>query len=295
MSKRRGYAKVASLNGSPVLIHWTFPVGGLAVAISSHQDKSQWLYYCLAYTSLILVHELGHFLAARWFQLKVYAIEIAGYGGLCRIDRPKEVYQGVVVYSAGVLAQLMIFLLTLIFIQLFEYPISALGHAIVTTFTYVNVILILFNLIPHSRALGPMSDGYVLWKLFLHKYRGQPHPLPPVTVASAEESPVFPPETHLLTKPGFQPLVFVHGIEILNDKTTPMEFVVNILQRHLNINRNEAILKMLDIHNKGGMLFALPTLEDAQQVADAITAESRSAGHVFVCRAVSSPEVYSNG
>jgi ATP-dependent Clp protease adapter protein ClpS len=95
---------------------------------------------------------------------------------------------------------------------------------------------------------------------------------------------VFSPETLLLEKPGFRPPDFVHGIEMSNDRTTPMEFVVSVLTKHLGVSRDEAIVKMVEIHNTGGMLIALPSEQRAKAVADAVSQESRSSGHSFVCR-----------
>jgi len=95
---------------------------------------------------------------------------------------------------------------------------------------------------------------------------------------------VFPPETRLLSKPGFRPDGFVCGIEVLNDQTTPMEFVVSVLSRHLEISRGEAIVKMLEIHNTGGLLIPFPSPQKARSAADAMAAEARAAGHSFVCR-----------
>jgi len=284
MSKSKGYIKIATIGGSPVLVHWSFPAGGLLVSIYGHMDPRLWVYYCLTYTILILAHEGGHFIAARFFRLKVFAVEIAGTGGLCRIERPQRISHCALVYSAGLIAQIIVFLLTQLRLQVFGAPESAFEQAVVNTFTFVNLFLFVTNLIPHLGERGLQSDGYVLWKLWLHVYKGHPHPCPPLIATPADQTPVFPPDTRLISKPGFKPAGFLHGIEILNDNTTPMEFVVSTLTRHLELSREEAVVKMLDIHNTGGVLIALPTVEKAQSIADAITTDARSAGHSFVCR-----------
>jgi hypothetical protein len=41
---------------------------------------------------------------------------------------------------------------------------------------------------------------------------------------------------------------------------------------------------MLEIHNTGGVLIALPTAQEALQIAEAVSAEARAAGHRFTCR-----------
>jgi ATP-dependent Clp protease adapter protein ClpS len=116
------------------------------------------------------------------------------------------------------------------------------------------------------------------------KQAGHPHPYPPLVPASADQSPIFSQETRLLERPGFRPPGYVHGIEILTDRSTPMEFVVMALMTHLRLTKDQGIVRMLDIHNTGGMLIALPSVKEVQRIADAVSAEGRASGHTFVCR-----------
>jgi len=98
--------------------------------------------------------------------------------------------------------------------------------------------------------------------------------------------PVFPPETSLLSLKGFTPAGFRCGIEILNDNTTPMEFVVSVLRNAFALSEADAIRTMLDIHRKGGVLLSQNTFGEAQRIADAITVEARANNHSLICRAV---------
>jgi ATP-dependent Clp protease adapter protein ClpS len=100
-------------------------------------------------------------------------------------------------------------------------------------------------------------------------------------------SQVFPPETSLLTIPKFVPHGFVHGVEILNDNTTPMEFVVSVLGVHLGLSEKDAIRTMLAIHEQGGVLLAMPLLVDAKRVTEAVSMEAAKHNHSLICRAVS--------
>lgn len=286
MDRRPGYFKLAQVSGTELLVHWSLPVGGAIVAASVHADPGQWGgYFCLAYFLLVVIHEAGHLLTALTLRLKVFTVEISGAGGLCRFERPHRVLHSVLVYIAGLLAQAVVFLVTLAYVNVFGSPATPFGGAVVFTFTVVNVFLFAINLIPHRSARsGLATDGAVLWRLFLHVFRGHPHPQPPLVAMSADQSPIFPPETSLLNQPGFRPPGFVHGIEILNDRTTPMEFVVTTLMTHLGLTQQQAIVKMLDIHNTGGMLIALPSAQEAQRTAAAISAQAHASGHSFVCR-----------
>jgi ATP-dependent Clp protease adapter protein ClpS len=101
-------------------------------------------------------------------------------------------------------------------------------------------------------------------------------------------SPVLPPETSLLNLPEFVPAGFAHGIELLNDNCTPMEFVTLVLASNLGLNLKEANRIMLEIHTRGGALLATSSLAEAQRIAAQISAEAARHGHPLMCRPVSS-------
>lgn len=97
---------------------------------------------------------------------------------------------------------------------------------------------------------------------------------------------VLPPGTSLLSIPEFVPANFRCGVEILNDNSTPMDFVVEILQAELKLPHAEAITAMLDIHKRGGRLFPTADSADARRIAETISATSSARGHSLLCRAV---------
>jgi ATP-dependent Clp protease adapter protein ClpS len=79
-----------------------------------------------------------------------------------------------------------------------------------------------------------------------------------------ESTVVFPAETALLSIPELVPAGFLHGVEILNDTTTTMQFVVDALKTHAEMSEVDAIRAMLEIHSKGGKLLATSTSERAR-------------------------------
>jgi ATP-dependent Clp protease adapter protein ClpS len=283
---RDGHLKLLSANGTPVFVHWSFPVGGLL--ISAYVGFNIWesVFFCLGYVLVIAIHEAGHAAAARQLGLKVFAIYISGAGGECRSESPQTVKGAFFLWSAGLLAQTALFLGTVFYMQIIGKPTSQLARCLVLSFTVVNVILIIINLVPEKSGSGLPTDGYVLWKLLIHVIANKPSPVP-----LASQQTVFPPDTRLLTIKELVPLGFLAGIEILNDKTTPMEFVVKTLMRHLDLDRDRAVSVMLAIHNKGGVLVPLPRLQRAKAVAAAIVADASASGHKLVCRAVDAQQV----
>lgn len=285
-SDRRGYAQIFKIWGIPVYMHWSLPYGGLLIAVYAGLDIRDIGYSCIGYVMLILIHEAGHAWAARFFRLKVFAVELSGVGGLCRLSCSQSVTQAAVIYSAGIVAQLLLLFMTLLFTKIFGDPISGFGKCIFAVFTTVNVILIVFNLIPGKvDSSGLSNDGAVLWSLFLHAAYGKP--LPEVIVLSSEKSPIFPREVSLLDVSQFVPDGFICGIEVLNDDKTPMQFVVKVLTGYLGMNQSQATKAMLYIHNHGGMIFKTESFERATEIATSISAEASSQGYPFICRAVS--------
>lgn len=106
-------------------------------------------------------------------------------------------------------------------------------------------------------------------------------------VVKPAPSVVLPTQTSLLTLPDFVPAGFKHGVEILNDNGTPMQFVVSALGTHLGLNYKDSVRTMLTIHSRGGALLAVPSMAEALRAAEAVTAEAAGHNYPLVCRAVS--------
>jgi ATP-dependent Clp protease adapter protein ClpS len=284
--RRTGYFRFLAVRGVPLFVHWSLPAGGLLISAFVGFDPYQALFFCLGYVLLVAIHEGGHVVAARSLGLEVYAVDISGAGGRCLFERPHRVRHSVFVYSAGLLAQVALLGFTLLYVKTFGLPASQWGRCLVISFTFVNAVMFVLNLIAQKALDGLDTDGLVLWKLFLHAFLGRPHPHPRLVVAQPDQAPVFAPGTQLLSMPALVPKGFSQGVEILNDRTTPMELVVTLLMRHLELDRDEAIAKMLSIHNNGGLLLPLPTAKLAEQVAAAMASDAEAQGHNLVCRAV---------
>jgi hypothetical protein len=105
IKERRGMLKVATIAGAPIFVHWTFGAGGLFMAGISGFRFPELFYYCLAFGALILLHEAGHFVAARCVGLKVLSVELSGTSGKCEVQAPRRVGDVLFVFSAGLALQ----------------------------------------------------------------------------------------------------------------------------------------------------------------------------------------------
>jgi len=119
----------------------------------------------------VVLHELGHSLAARSQGIKVNSITLFLFGGVASIDResktPGEAFQ---VAIAGPAVSLTLFGLFYALSQ--ALPPSSLGQNIVSDLAHINLVLALFNLIPGL----PLDGGQVLkaavWKLTGNRFQG---------------------------------------------------------------------------------------------------------------------------
>ncbi len=279
-------ARLATIAGVPVFVRRSFFLAGAFLALMAGTGLQGILGYCIAYAALFALHECGHAVVAHALGLRVYSVELSGIGGFCRVQTMRRTRDTWLVYSAGLGVQILLLLLTLAGVSIFGPPRSPWAVAVVTTFTWVNAMVFLLNLLPGRTQSGLHTDGSILWRLWRHVFKDEPHPLAEQHAAS----PVFDPSTRLLTIAGLRPEGLVSGIEMLNDDTTPMEFVVAMLQAHAGLAHDAAMAAAMQIHTRGGILLPLADRAHADAAADAIARDAHAQGHRLVCRAVTAVE-----
>ncbi|MBI5852072.1 MAG: ATP-dependent Clp protease adaptor ClpS [Planctomycetes bacterium] len=280
MKREPGTVQLFRIAGIPVFVHWSVLVCGALLYWFAKPEAQATGGLLVSYVALIAIHEAAHAFAATSVGLKVFSISISGVGGLCRFQTPTSYGPALLVSSAGLMIQLVLLISTIAALSIFGAPTSTFSSYFACGFTYVNGAMIVLNLIPAKRQRSHLgTDGFLLWTLSARAFRKQPFAWP-------DTSATFPPETNLGKLKGFKPEGFENGIEILNDNQTPMDFVVNTLAAHLKVPRDEAIKLMLTIHERGGLMIALPSHDEALAVADGISKDSAVNGHKLVCRAV---------
>lgn len=140
---------------------------------------SESIWFCTYIISLficVILHELGHALSARRYNVVTKDIIISPIGGLARLESiPKQPLQEFVIAIAGPLVNLVLAaILLLVSLVLFGKPLSYLfqefqmaesGSEFVRTLFAMNIVLFLFNLIPAF----PMDGGRILRSLLSFK------------------------------------------------------------------------------------------------------------------------------
>jgi Zn-dependent protease len=158
---------IATVFGVPVRLHFTFillAVFLLFIGVGGQQSGATTALYILALFASVLLHELGHSLAARRFGIRTLEIVMFPIGGVSRPERQPKAREEVWIALAGPTVNLLIAVGLLAWVatrqgfvaleQLREPTDANLAERIALG----NLMLWLFNLLPAY----PMDGGRVL-------------------------------------------------------------------------------------------------------------------------------------
>ena len=109
----------------------------------------------LVFTSLIVVHELGHYIMARTLRFKVLEIVIYPYGGITKIDDfiNRRIDEELLVAVFGVIIQYLFYL-----VIVYLYNKSLIREYVFNLYTIYNSRMIFFNLLP----IYPLDGGRIV-------------------------------------------------------------------------------------------------------------------------------------
>lgn len=75
----------------------------------------------------------------------------------------------------------------------------------------------------------------------------------------------------------------LYCVIMLNDDYTPMEFVVEVLEKYFDKDRTSATQIMLDIHTKGRAVCGVYSRDIAETKAYAVNSYARESEHPLLC------------
>ena len=162
--------KIGRVADIDLAVHWSFLVL-LAVVVFAAASAGMsvlgiaaQLAFVLAAFTCVVLHELGHALAARAVGIKTHGIVLLPIGGLAQLERiPRNPWHELFIALAGPAVNVLIVLLLLPLVgtrwglELLA-PVSTFGGALLGRMLAFNVVMILFNLLPAF----PMDGGRVL-------------------------------------------------------------------------------------------------------------------------------------
>ena len=176
----KGSFKLGSIAGIAVFIHWTFSILIAYIIVTNYRagqsvEQILWsLLFILSIFGAVFLHELGHALAAKKYNVKTKDITILPIGGVARLEKiPEKPKEELVVAIAGPLVNVALALVTAMFItfpeaneltDLVSEGITASNFFLL--FYTVNIWLALFNLIPAF----PMDGGRILRALLAMRF-----------------------------------------------------------------------------------------------------------------------------
>ena len=136
-------------------LHYSFLIMALGLVLTGHFSN------LIIFTSLILIHELGHVIMASAFKYKINKIIIYPYGGLTKFDNTinSNIIKDLVVSISGIFFQYIYFIIVYIL-----YSNGIVRDYIYNLFFLYHKSMLFFNLLP----IIPL-DGFKILNLFLSK------------------------------------------------------------------------------------------------------------------------------
>lgn len=176
----KGSIKIGKIAGIGIFIHWSFTLLIAFIIFSNYRagqnfEQIVWsIIFVLSIFLTVLLHELGHALAAKRYHIKTKDITLLPIGGLARLESlPEKPKEELVVAIAGPAVNMAIAIITALFITIpgAEDLTMQLSSGINSgnfflNFFVVNLWLALFNLIPAF----PMDGGRMLRAILSMKF-----------------------------------------------------------------------------------------------------------------------------
>ncbi len=165
-----GSWRIARVAGINIFVHWTFSILLAWIVIAYLWSGSTWLAAAegvaliIAIFGCVVLHELGHALTAQRFNIQTRDITLLPIGGLARLERiPEEPHKELLIALAGpavnvVIAALLFAVIGLTYGLTAMMPDKFIGGNFIVNLMVVNVVLVVFNMLPAF----PMDGGRVL-------------------------------------------------------------------------------------------------------------------------------------
>lgn len=159
--KFRSTLVIGRYGSAPISVHWSALLA-FPLAWAATRSVFAGLVGLVAYVSLMLVHELGHAVAARANGLRVFSLQAFWLHGACTYEPGRTPLSDVAVAWGGVAAQFLLFLAALGLAKataLVVGEIPLLLQPLFFVWVPINLFMIFFNLLPI-----PPLDGAKAWR-----------------------------------------------------------------------------------------------------------------------------------
>lgn len=144
------------------LISWTLATQYFPRMMPGKTILDYWMFSLVTSLMLfisVLIHELSHSVVANRIGEKVSEITLFIFGGIAQIEKePNEPLKELKIAIAGPIASLVIFLALFVFLWIFGNSISFEIYQVLYYISMINLIIVIFNLIPAF----PLDGGRLL-------------------------------------------------------------------------------------------------------------------------------------
>ncbi len=140
--------------------HYTYIIMAISFIITGHITN------LIIFTSIIIIHELGHYIVAKITKLNPIKIIIYPYGGITKLEHliNTKISKELIVAISGVLFQSIYYLIILIL-----YKQNIIRNYIFNLFSKYHHSILFFNLLPINSLDGSKILSLLLSKLFPYK------------------------------------------------------------------------------------------------------------------------------
>ena len=151
--------KLGKILGIDVSLHWSLLLLIGLTAVTGGGTMGALLF--AAVFACVLLHELGHSMAARQFGIETHSIVLLPIGGIASLERmPRHPLQELWIAVAGPLVNVVIAFVLFLAMPT-SYALTPSYGGFFTTLMFANISLVLFNLLPAF----PMDGGRILRSL----------------------------------------------------------------------------------------------------------------------------------
>lgn len=151
-----------------ILLSWTLASGYFPYYYPKLNPQSYWLMGILGMLGLfasVVLHELGHAIVARRFELKISQITLFIFGGVAelRSEPPSPKAEFFVAVAGPIVSVVISFFMTMltVFGEQAGLPIAFTG--VTSYLAFINMVIVIFNLIPAFPLDGGRIFRSVLW------------------------------------------------------------------------------------------------------------------------------------
>jgi Zn-dependent protease len=158
------------IDGVDVYVHWSvFAISGF-ILLQAFRRPALSFVGLLSYYAVLLIHEIGHMIAARRRGCHVDRIELYPIFGITYFTEPWSRFDHQVIAWAGVAAQVVVAAPLIVWVALFGYSSVDALNAALAILGFFSVGVALFNLLP----LPPL-DGSIAWGIIPSLLKQQVH------------------------------------------------------------------------------------------------------------------------